>query len=55
MQFLKAQFGITTISIMVALREGGILADSLKRKLFDKGLSKTTVLVQFTREDKRAK
>ena len=37
---------------MVALKEGGILVDSLKRKLFDKGLSKTTVLVQFTREER---
>ena len=45
MPFLRAKFGITTISIMVALKEGGILTDSLKRKYFDKNLSKTTVLV----------
>ena len=45
MPFLKAKFGVTAILIMVALKEGGILSDSLKRKWFDKGLSKTTVLV----------
>jgi len=45
MPFLRAKFGVRTISIMVALKEGGLLTDGLKRKYFDKGLSKTTVLV----------
>ena len=46
--FLKVQFGVATIHIMVSLKEGGILTEKLKKKWFDKGLSKTTVLVQFS-------
>ena len=48
MPFLKAKFGVTTIQIMTALAGGGILTEGLKRKWFDKSLSKTTILVQFT-------
>ena len=49
MPFLRAKFGVTTISIYVALKEGGILTDNMKLLWFAKGLSKTTVLVQFTK------
>ena len=45
MPFLKAKFGVTAISIYVALKEGGILTDNMRRLWFAKGVSKTTVLV----------
>ena len=45
MPFLKAKFGVTTITIMTALADGGILTEGLKKKLFDKRLAKTTILV----------
>jgi len=51
MPFLRAKFGVTTISIFVALKEGGLLPDNMRKVLFDKSLSKTTVLVQFTKID----
>lgn len=51
MPFLRAKFGVTNITIMTALHDGGLLiTDSLKRKFFDKKLAKTSILVQFTTE-----
>ena len=50
MPFLRAKFGVTTITIMTALADGGLLTDSLKKKFFDKKLAKTNILVQFTTE-----
>ena len=49
MPLLKAKFGITSITIEMALHSGGLLPDKMRKKWFDKALSKTTVLVQFTK------
>ena len=48
MPFLRAQYGVTTIQIYIALSDGGLLTEGMKKKWFDKGLSKTTILIQFT-------
>ena len=50
MPFLRAKFGVTTITIMTALADGGLLTEGLKKKFFDKKLAKTNILVQFTTE-----
>ena len=50
MPFLRAKFGVTNITILMALSDGGILTEKLKKKFFDKKLSKTSILVQFTTE-----
>ena len=55
MPFLRAKFGVTAIEIMMALSDGGILTESLKKKWFDKGCSKTTILVQFTKVGEKLK
>ena len=51
MPFLRAKFGVTNITILMALSDGGILVtEKLKKKFFDKKLAKTSILVQFTTE-----
>ena len=50
MPFLRAKFGVTNITILMALSDGGILTEKLKKKFFDKKLAKTSILVQFTTE-----
>ena len=50
MPFLRAKFGVTTITIMTALADGGILTEKLKKKFFNRSLAKTSILVQFTTE-----
>ena len=45
MPFLRAQYGVTTIQIYIALSDGGLLTEGMKKKWFDKGLSKTTILI----------
>ena len=52
MPFLKAQFKVTSINISTALSDGGILTEGLKKKWFDKSVSKTCILVQFTTIDR---
>ena len=47
--FLKAKFGVTSLSIQIVLSNSAILSDSLKKKLFDTKLGQATVLVQYTR------
>ena len=51
MPFLIAKFDVTSIQICIALDDGGILTDSLKKLMFDKSVSKTSILVQFTTID----
>ncbi len=43
--FLKAKFGVTSLSIQIVLTNSAILSDSLKKKLFDTKLAQATVLV----------
>ena len=43
--FLKAKFGLTTLSIQIVLTNSAILSDSMKKKLFDTKLGQAAVLV----------
>lgn len=52
MPFLRAKFNVTSIQVCIALNDGGILTDGLKKLMFDKRVSKTSILVQFTTIDK---
>ena len=46
--FLKAKFGLTTLSIETVLANNLLLTDSLKKKLFDTKVAQTAILVQYT-------
>ena len=48
MPFLKAKFGLTTLSIETVLANNLLLTDSLKKKLFDTKVAQTAILVQYT-------
>ena len=43
--FLKAKFGVTTLTITSVLTNSSLLTEGMKKKLFDTKLAQSTVLV----------
>ena len=52
--FIKAKFGIATLTIQTVLPDHLLLTEGLKKKLFDTKIAQTAVLVQYTIEEESA-
>mmetsp|Transcript_45266 Transcript_45266/g.60098 ORF Transcript_45266/g.60098 Transcript_45266/m.60098 type:complete len:121 (-) Transcript_45266:844-1206(-) len=46
--FLKAKFGLATLSMQTVLPDNILLTETIKKKLFDTKIAQTAVLVQYT-------